>query len=153
MKNSSMLILFPPVASNQIWRICRPLRSSAFQCPFLLLFHQLLLLLHNVAHRITFSNEVEIYWVFRVNIVKSEANLRYKNCSNLFKILRKEIEFWYYHYRNSTKSIWEKKKNVERENVKFWQQRYWIFCAQFCCPGERSVRGVPKVKRKKKLTN
>ena len=42
----------------------------------------------------------------------------------------------------------EKKKKVERENVDFRQRGYRISCAQFCCPG---VRGVPKVKRKKKI--
>ena len=42
----------------------------------------------------------------------------------------------------------EKKKNVERENVEFRQWGYRISCAQFCCPG---VRGVPEVKRKKKI--
>ena len=88
--------------------------------------------------------------VFWVNIVKSEVNLRYRNCSNLFGILRREIEFQYYRCRNSTKSMREKKKKVERENVEFQQQGYRISCAQFCCPG---VCGVPEVKRKKKLTN
>ena len=45
----------------------------------------------------------------------------------------------------------EKKKKVERENVEFRQQGYRISCAQFCCPSMRGVRGVPKVKRKKKF--
>ena len=44
----------------------------------------------------------------------------------------------------------EKKKKVERENVKFRQRGYRNSYAQFCCPGVRGVRGVPKVKRKKK---
>ena len=87
------------------------------------------------------------YRVFWVNIAKSEVNLRYRNCSNLFGILRKEIEFQYYCCRNSTKSMREKKKKVERENVELWQRGYRISCAQFCYPG---VRGVPEVKRKKK---
>ena len=59
--------------------------------------------------------------VFWVNIAKSEVNLRYRNCSNLFGILRREIEFRYYRCRNSTKSMREKKKMVERENIEFWQ--------------------------------
>ena len=84
--------------------------------------------------------------VFSVNIAKFEVNLRYRNCSNLFGILRKEIEFQYYCCRNSTKSMREKKKKVERENVEFRQRGYRISCAQFCCSG---VRGVPEVKRKK----
>ena len=88
--------------------------------------------------------------VFWVNIVKSEVNLRYRNCSNLFGILRREIKFRYYCCRNSTKSMREKKKKVERENVKFRQWGYQISCAQFCCSG---VWGVPEVKWKKKLTN
>ena len=89
--------------------------------------------------------------VFWVNIAKSEVNLCYRNCSNLFGILRREIEFRYYRCRNSTKSIREKKKKVERENVKFRKRGYRISCVQFCCP---SVRGVPEVKKKKKiLTN
>ena len=73
--------------------------------------------------------------VFWVNIAKSEVNLRYRNCSNLFGILRREIEFRYYRCRNSTKSMREKKKMVERENIEFWQWGYQISCAQFCCPG------------------
>ena len=83
-----------------------------------------------------------------VNIAKSEVNLRYRNCSNLFEILRREIEFRYYRCWNSTKSMREKKKKVERENVELWQRGYRISCAQFCFPG---VRGVPEVKRKKKF--
>ena len=86
--------------------------------------------------------------VFWINIVKFELNLCYKNYSNLFGILRREIEFRYYRYRNSTKSIREKKKKVERENVEFRQRGYQISCAQFCCPG---MRGVPEVKKKKKI--
>ena len=88
--------------------------------------------------------------VFWVNIAKSKVNLHYRNCSNLFGILRREIEFRYYCCQNSTKSMREKKKKVERENVEFQQWGYWIFWAQFCYPG---VHGVPEVKRKKKLTN
>ena len=87
--------------------------------------------------------------VFWVNIAKSEINLHYRNCSNLFGILRREYEFRYYRCWNSTKSMREKKKKVERENVEFRQRRYRISCAQFYCPGVRGVRGVPKVKRKK----
>ena len=73
------------------------------------------------------------YRVFWVNIAKSEVNLRYRNCSKLFGILRREIEFRYYRYRNSTKSMREKKKKVERENIEFRQRGYRISCAQFCC--------------------
>ena len=62
-------------------------------------------------------NELDVNdGVFWVNIVKSEVNLRYRNCSNLFGILRREIEFRYYRCRNSTKSMREKKKKVERDN-------------------------------------
>ena len=42
--------------------------------------------------------------------------------SKLFGILRREIEFRYYRCRNSTKSMREKKKKVERENVEFRQR-------------------------------
>ena len=84
--------------------------------------------------------------VFWVNIAKSEVNLRYRNYSNLFGILRRDIEFRYYYCWNSTKSMREKKKKVERENVEFRQWGYRISCAQFCCLG---VCGVPEVKRKK----
>ena len=77
---------------------------------------------------------VAIYRVFWVNIAKSKVNLRYKYCSKLFGILRREIEFRYHRCRNSTKSIREKKKKVERENVEFRQQWYRISSAQFCCP-------------------
>ena len=35
--------------------------------------------------------------VFWINIAKSEVYLHYRNCSNLFGILRREIEFQYYH--------------------------------------------------------
>ena len=72
-------------------------------------------------------------WVFWVNITKSEVNLRYRYCSKLFGILRRQIEFRYYRCRNSTKSMREKKKKVERENVEFRQRWYRIFSAQFCC--------------------
>ena len=72
--------------------------------------------------------------VFWVNIAKSEVNLRYRYYSKLFGILRREIEFRYYRCRNSTKSMREKKKKVERENVEFQQQWYRISSAQFCYP-------------------
>ena len=75
-------------------------------------------------------------------------NLKLICVSKLFGILRGEIEFRYYCCRNSTKSMREKKKKVERENVELWQRGYRISCAQFCYPG---VRGVPEVKRKKKI--
>ena len=61
--------------------------------------------------------------------------------------MRREIEFRYYHCRNSTKSMREKKKKVERENVEFRQRGYRISCAQFYCLGVRGVRGVPEVKK------
>ena len=87
--------------------------------------------------------------VFWVNIVKSEVNLHYKNCLNLFEILKREIEFRYYFCQNSTKSMREKKKKVERKNVKFRQRDI-----EFPVPNSAArVRGVPEVKRKKKLTN
>ena len=60
--------------------------------------------------------------VFWINITKSEVNLRYRYYSKLFGILRREIEFRYYRCRNSTKSMREKKKKVERENVEFRQR-------------------------------
>ena len=87
------------------------------------------------------------FWqVFWVNIAKSEVNLRYRNGSNLFEILRREIEFQYYRCRNSTKSMRENKKKVERENVEFRQRRYRISCAQFCCPCAWSARSEKKKK-------
>ena len=49
-------------------------------------------------------------------------NHNYRYGSKLFEILRGEIEFRYYRCRNSTKSMREKKKNVERENVEFGQR-------------------------------
>ena len=88
-------------------------------------------------------------WVFWVNIAKSEVNLRYRYCSKLFGILRREIEFWYYRCRNSTKSMREKKKTMERENVEFRQRWYRISSAQFCY----QCVECPKWKEKKKLTN
>ena len=85
--------------------------------------------------------------VFWVNIVKSEVNLHYKNCLNLFEILKREIEFRYYFCQNSTKSMREKKKKVERKNVKFRQRDI-----EFPVPNSAArVRGVPEVKRKKKI--
>ena len=44
-----------------------------------------------------------LFWSFWLNIVKFEVNLCYRYCSNLFRNLRKESEFWQYHYSNSTK--------------------------------------------------
>ena len=58
-------------------------------------------------------------WVFWVNIIKSEFYFRYRNYWKLFKIVKKESEFWYHHCRNSTKNIREKKKKGERENAEF----------------------------------
>ena len=82
-----------------------------------------------------FDNRIFRYiGVFWVNIAKLEVNLRYRYCSKLFGILRREIEFRYYRCRNLTKSMREKKKNVERESVEFWQRWYRISSAQFCCP-------------------
>ena len=90
-----------------------------------------------------------VFRVFWINIAKSEVNLRYRNCSNLFEILRREIEFRYYRYRNSTKSIREKKKKVERENVEFRQRGYRISCAQFCCPSVSAWSARSEKKKKK----
>ena len=92
-----------------------------------------------------------IFGVFWVNIAKSEVNLRYRNCPNLFGILRREIEFRYYRCRNSTKSMREKKKKVERENVEFRQWGYRISCAQFYCPCAWSARSEKKKKKIDKL--
>ena len=86
-------------------------------------------------------------WVFWVNIVKFEVNLCYRNCLNLFGILRREIKFRYYRCRNWTKSMREKKKKVERENVEFRQRWYRISSAQFCC----QCVECPKWKEKKKI--
>ena len=44
-----------------------------------------------------------------------------------------------------------KKKKAERENVEFRERGYQNSSAQFCYPGVRGVRGLPKVKRKKKI--
>ena len=97
-------------------------------------------------HLIIQNSETRVFWV---NIAKYELNLRYRNCWNLFGILRREIEFQYCHCQNSTKSMREKKKKMERENVEFQQRGYRNSFAKFCCSGMRGVRGVPKVKRKK----
>ena len=89
---------------------------------------------------------LESFWV---NIVKFEVNLPYRNRLNLFGILKREIKFRYYCCRNSTKSMREKKKKMERKNVEFWQRG-----TEFPVPNYAArVRGVPEVKRKKKLTN
>ena len=66
-----------------------------------------------------FETRVMSYGSLSDNIVKFEINLRYRYCSKLFGILKREIEFRYYCCRNSTKSMREKKKKVERENVEF----------------------------------
>ena len=87
--------------------------------------------------------------IFWVNIAKFEVNLHYRNCSNLFGILRREIEFWYYLCGNSTKSMRDKKKKVERENVEFWQRGYRISYAQFCCPGVSAWSAQSEKKKKK----
>ena len=71
-----------------------------------------------VNHRNSWEWDLRVFWV---NIAKSEVNLRYRYCSKLFEILRREIEFRYYRCRNSTKSMREKKKKVERENFEFRQ--------------------------------
>ena len=88
--------------------------------------------------------------VFWINIVKFELNLWYRNCWNLFGILRWETEFRYYHCRNSTKSMREKKKKVERENVEFRQRD-----TKFLVPNSAAWVCVdcPKWKEKKNLTN
>ena len=88
-----------------------------------------------------------------VNIVKSEVNLHYRNCSNLFGILRREIEFQYYRCWNSTRSMREKKKKVERENVEFRQRGYRISCTQFCCPGVSAWSARSEKKKKNWQTN
>ena len=72
-----------------------------------------------VNHQNSWEWDLRVFWV---NIAKSEVNLRYRYCSKLFGILRREIEFRYYRCRNSTKSMREKKKKVEIENVEFQQR-------------------------------
>ena len=111
----------------------------------------------SVAIRVAIINNVALtyrmYGVFWINIAKSEVNLRYRNCSNLFGILRREIEFRYYRCRNSTKSMREKKKKVERENVEFRQRGYRISCAQFCCLGVSAWSARSEKKKKIWQTN
>ena len=60
-----------------------------------------------------------------------------------------EIEFWYYRCRNSTKSMRENKKKVERKNVEFRQRWYRISFAQFCCPCVECPKWKGKNKNKK----
>ena len=60
-------------------------------------------------------------WVIWLNIAKFKIYLRYRYCSNLFRGMRRESEFWQHHCRNSTK-VWErkrKKKMGERECMNF----------------------------------
>ena len=97
-------------------------------------------------------DKIQINGVFLVNIAKSKLYLRYRNCWKLFKIVRKESEFRYYHCRNSTKSMREKKKKGGER--KYWISVMWIL--KFLCPilvaRVWSVRGVRKVKKKKFVT-
>ena len=88
-----------------------------------------------------------VKWVFWVNIAKLEVNWHYRYYSKLFGILRREIEFRYYRCQNSTKSMREKKKKVERENVEFWQRWYRIFSAQFCCSCVECLKWKGKKKK------
>ena len=94
-------------------------------------------------------DKIQINGVFLVNIAKSKLYLRYRNYWKLFKIVRKESEFRYYHCRNSTKSMREKKKKGGER--KYWISVMWIL--KFLCPilvaQVWSVRGVRKVKKKK----
>ena len=99
-----------------------------------------------VNHRNSWEWDLRVFWV---NIAKSEVNLRYSYCSKLFGILRREIEFRYYRCRNSTKSMREKKKKVERENVEFRQRWYRISSAQFCCPCVECPKWKGKNKKNK----
>ena len=119
---------------------------------FYIVFYLYILFIHifkkTKNHYLNTCNKLGVFWV---NIAKFKVNLRYRNRSNLFGILKREIEFQYYHCRNSNKSMREKKKKAERENVEFRQWGYQISCAQFCCPGVKGVRGVLEVKRKKKF--
>ena len=57
--------------------------------------------------------------VFWVNIAKSELYLRYRNYSKLFRVMRKESEFRYHQCEIQQKSMREKEKKGERENVEF----------------------------------
>ena len=69
-----------------------------------------------------FYSYIIFFGVFWINIAKSEVNLYYRYYSKLFGILRREIKFGYYRCRNLTKSMREKQKKVERENVEFRQR-------------------------------
>ena len=54
-----------------------------------------------------------IIWL---NIAKFGVYLHYRHCSNLFKEMRKESEFWQRCCRNSTK-VWERKRKSRREKI------------------------------------
>ena len=94
-----------------------------------------------------FYSYILFFGVFWINIAKLKVNLHYRYYLKLFGILRREIKFRYYRCQNSTKSMREKKKKVERENVEFRQRWYRISSAQFCCPCVE----CPKCKGKKKF--
>ena len=98
-------------------------------------------------HLIIQNSETRVFWI---NIAKSKLNLRYRNCWNLFGILRRETEFQYCHCQNSTKSMREKKKKVERENVEFRQRGYRNSSSQFYCQVWKVCVECPKWKKKKK---
>ena len=96
-----------------------------------------------------FDNRIFRYiGVFCVNIAKLEVNLRYRYCSKLFGILRREIEFRYYRCRNSTKSMREKKK-------KGGERKCWISAMvipNFVCP-VLSARAWSTRSEKEKIKN
>ena len=103
-----------------------------------------------------------LFWSFWLNIVKFEVNLCYRYCSNLFRNLRKESEFWQYHYSNSTKVGERKRKSGIEKFLIFGNTIIEIPFAHTCCPNGCSkcecTQGKPNVtmalpKQGKKIGN
>ena len=96
------------------------------------------------------KKRTHIKGVFSVNNAKFELYLRYRNCWKLFRILRKKSEFWYHHFRNSTKNMREKKKNGG--DRKCWiSKMYRNSSAQFLLTSCEVCVECPKWKDKKNL--
>ena len=64
-------------------------------------------------------------WVMWLNIAKFTVYLRYRYCSNLFRGMRRESEFWQHHCRNSTK-VWEREKEKKWERENAWISVMWL---------------------------
>ena len=96
------------------------------------------------------KTDKESKWgVFLINIAKFGVYLHYRNCSKLFRELRKESKFRQRCCRNSTK-VWERKRKSGREKIlNFGNHITEIPVAQTCWLKTNCGNTIAEIRKKK----